>query len=887
MPLPSGSRLGPYTIASPLGAGGMGEVYRAHDSRLGRDVAVKVLPASSSADGDRLQRFEQEARAAAALNHPNILALYDIGRSDAGPYLVTELLDGETLRAVLEGGAMPTRKAIEHAVQIARGLAAAHDKGIVHRDLKPENIFITSDGHAKILDFGLAKLVEPEPALPGGSMLTTAAPATTPGVVLGTVGYMAPEQVRGQIADHRADVFAFGAVLYEMLGGRRAFQRETSAETMTAILKEDPAELAQSIGVSLPLQRVVHRCLEKNPASRFQSAGDLAFALDALSGSTVSGAATASNVGPASRRLPLIAAAAALLALAGAAIWIYTRPAPSGDRLIRFTFSLPGDWNIELPPGSALPLSVSPDGRSILVRALDGRGMPSLWIRRLDEVEARLLPGTGGVESSFWSPDGGSIAFLAGGKLQRLDLSGGPPTVLSDAPDALSGAWSRSGVIIVGSYRGIQQVAATGGALTTIVPLGRDEAFYTAPQFLPDGRRFMFVVGVGEAVRGGGQRRVMLASLGSPERTVLFDTDQFLFPLGIARGQLLFVRGNTVMAQPFDEERLTTTGQPVPIIARVQLLPNRPYGVASVSSGGVLAYVPEIETPLHQLAWFDRSGRQTATVGERANLSNLELSRDGTSLALAVLDLARRTRDIWIVDLSRGVRTRFTFDPGEERTAIWSPSGDRVIYNAQRKGVERDLFAKASNGTGSETTVLVDGLSKDPMSVSPDGRFLLYRVSTKNRNDIWIQPLDGAGKPYALLETPHDENYGRFSPDGKWIAFTGDESGRPEVYVLPFPGPGGKWQISTTGGGFPRWRGDGRELFYLSPDGSMMSVAVDGLTAAFRAEAPRRLFDALGAQQAGYQYAVSNDGERFLINTAVASSIPVTVISDWTLALNK
>jgi Tol biopolymer transport system component len=884
MPLPSGSQLGPYTIASPLGAGGMGEVYRARDSRLGRDVAIKVLPPSSSADADRLLRFEQEARAAAALNHPNILALYDIGRSESGPYLVTELLEGETLRASLERGALPIRKAIEQAVQIARGLAAAHEKGIVHRDLKPENVFTTSDGHAKILDFGLAKLVEPQP-LASGSMLTTAAPATTPGVVIGTVGYMAPEQVRGQHADHRADIFAFGAVLYEMLSGHRAFQRETPAETMTAILREDPPELSSSsTAVAAALQRVVSRCLEKNPSARFQSAGDLAFALDAFSGSNVSAAIAASTVRPRSARLLWVAVAVVLVALAAAA-WIY-KPVADDDRVIRFTFSLPGDWNMELPAGSALPLAVSPDGRSVLMRAIDGGGMPSLWIRRLDEVDARLLPGTVGVESYFWSHDSRSIAFLAGGKLQRLDLSGGPATVLSEAPDVLSGAWSPSGVIILGSYRGIQQVPATGGTLTTTVPLGPDEAFYTAPQFLPDGRRFMFVVGVGAAVRGGGERRVMLASLGSPERTVLYDTNQFQFPLGIVRGHLLFVRGNSVMAQPVDEARLTATGDAVPIVPRVQLLPNRPYGVASVSSGGVLAYVPEIETPVHQLAWFDRTGRKTSVLDERANFSNVELSLDGKSVALAVLDPARRTRDIWILDLSRGVRTRFTFDPGEERTAIWS-AGDRIIYNAQRKGVERDLFARVSNGSGSETTVLADGLSKDPMSVSSDGRFLLYRVSTKNRNDIWVQPMEGTGKPYPLLETQHDENYGRFSPDGKWVAYSGDESGQGEVYVVPFPGPGGKWQVSAGGGAFPRWRGDGRELFYLSLDGSVMSVAVDGTTTAFRAAAPRRLFHAPVAMQAGYQYAVSKDGERFLINTATSSSVPVTVVSDWTAALKK
>jgi hypothetical protein len=872
----------------------MGEVYRARDSRLGRDVAVKVLPASSTSDADRLQRFEQEARAAAALNHPNILALYDIGRSDAGPYLVTELLEGETLRAILERAAIPVRKAIDHAVQIARGLAAAHEKGIVHRDLKPENVFITSDGHAKILDFGLAKLVEPDPVLPGGSMVATVAPATTPGVVLGTVGYMSPEQVRGQQTDHRADIFAFGAVLYEMLSGRRAFHGETPAETMTAILREEPPDLSSSsVSLSPALQRVVNRCLEKNPAARFQSAGDLAFALDALSTSTSSsGAATPLvNARPRSWRLSWIVTAAALVALAAAA-WVSTRPAPSKE-LIRFTFTVPEGWTLELETAAAMPLAVSPNGQAIALRALDKAGTPSLLVRRLDDVEARPLAGTVGVESFFWSPDSASIGFVVGNRIQRLDLAGGAPTVLGEAEDLLVGAWSSSGTILLGSYRGLLQVPATGGKVTTMIPLGTNEAFYTVPQFLSDGRRFTFAAAVGDVVRGGGERRLMLGSLGTAEHRLLYDSQEFLTPLGLTHGHFLYMRGNALLAQPYDEAQMKPLGEPVPLVAGVQLIPNRPYGAATVSSTGVLAYVAENEKLVHQLAWFDRSGRRTDVPGELADFSNIELSKDDKSVALAILDPTRRTRDIWIQDLSRGVRTRLTFDPGEERTAIWSPDSARVVYNSQRKGVERDLFTKMSNGSGAETTVLADGLSKDAMDISPDGRFLMYRVSLKTRNDIWIQPLDasgkpdGSGKPSAFIVSEHNENYGKFSPDGKWVAYTGDESGQQEVYVVPFPGPGGKWQVSGAGGAFPRWRGDGRELFYLAPDGKMMSVTVDGTTTAFRAEAPLALFHAPLASFVGYQYSVTKDGQRFLVNTAGPTALPVTVVSDWTLALKK
>ncbi|HLG57991.1 MAG TPA: protein kinase [Vicinamibacterales bacterium] len=852
MPIPPGSQLGPYTITSALGAGGMGEVYRARDGRLGRDVAVKVLPASSSTDADRLQRFEQEARAAAALNHPNILALYDIGRTETGPYIVSELLNGETLRSALDRGAMPVRKAIEYAVQIARGLAAAHERGIVHRDLKPENVFVTSDGHVKILDFGLAKLVDPEPAFAGGSMLPTTPPPTTPGVVLGTVGYMAPEQVRGLPADHRADIFAFGALLYEMLAGRRAFRRDTPAETMTAILKEDPADLSIG-GAAVPasVQRLVGRCLEKNPAARFQSAGDLAFALDTFSSSSSSGPISMATLAAAPRRrygrLAWVIAPVSVIALFVGWL-IYMRPAAEEGRLLRFTISTPEGWRPDLTSSVEIPIAVSPDGRFVAGRARTDAGEQALWVRALDTLDSRILPGTEEASAFFWSPDNRSLAFVSNGKLRRIDVAGGPATVLCDLPLALplalGGAWSAAGVIVLGSTSGLQQVASTGGTLTAALALAPDEALHSLPVFFPDGEHFLFVAAIGAEVRGGSRRRVFAARLGSQDRTLLFDTDRYVTPVGIANGHLLFVRGNSLVAQPFDETRMALSGDAVSVIDRIQLMPDRPYGVVSIAP-------------------------------------------DESRAVLAIMDAARRTRDIWLFDLTRAIRTRFTFDAGEERTAIWSPGSDRLVYNAQRKATERDLYVKASNGSGTETTLLADGLSKDAMSWSQDGRFLLYRVSAKTRNDIWVQPLDGPSKPYPFIATEFDENYGRFSPDGRWVAYSSDASGRLEVYVAPFPGPGGKWQLSTTGGSYPRWRQDGRVLFYLAPDNTMMSVAVDGTTSGFQSDAARALFHAPIALQVGYQYAVTRDGQRFLLNTAASSSAPVAVIDGWPRLLKK
>jgi Tol biopolymer transport system component len=900
MALSSGSQIGPYTITSPLGAGGMGEVYRARDTRLGRDVALKVLPASSSTDPDRLQRFEQEARATAALNHPNILALYDIGRSEGGPFIVTELLEGQTLRDSLERGAMPVRKALEYAVQIARGLAAAHERGIVHRDLKPDNVFVTSTGHVKILDFGLAKLVGPEPALADAADLPTMAPPTTPGVVLGTVGYMSPEQVLGRQADHRADIFAFGALLYEMVTGRRAFQRDTPPETMTAILKEEPLDISTGVGAIPPtLQRIVTRCLEKNPSARFQSTGDLAFALETLSqgpasATTASVAMASATATPSSmtavpararRRISWVIAPASLIVMAAGA-WFYARPVVSEARVIRFEVSPPEAWRTDLG-GVEIPVAVAPDGRSLAGRARNDRGERALWVRALDRLEERVVAGTENATSFFWSPDSRTLAFFADGKLKKVDIAGGAATVLCDAADLTQGgAWSPSGVILFGSIAGLQQVPSAGGTPTTAMALASDEAFHILPVFLPDGERFVFMAGIGSEVRGGARRRVLAARLGSEERTLLFDTDNFVSPVGMANGQLLFVRGTSVMAQPFDEARLALTGDAVSIVDRVQMIPDRPYGMASVG-GGVLAYVPEVDTNTHQLAWYDRAGRQTALVGERGNYSSLELSPDETGAVVAVMDPARRTRDIWLFDMARAIRTRFTFDAGEERTAIWSPNGDRLIFNAQRKGTERDLHLKASNGSGTESTVVADGLSKDAMSWSPDGRVLLYRVSAKTRNDIWVQPLDGQSKPYPFLATEFDENYGRFSPDGRWVVYSSDESGRWEIYVAPFPGPGGKWQLSTAGGSLPRWRQDGREVFYLAPDNTVMSVTVDGTRSGFQVHDARPLFHAPMPPLVGYHYAVTRDGQRFLVNTTAEPAAPVAVIDGWPALVRK
>ena len=518
---------------------------------------------------------------------------------------------------------------------------------------------------------------------------------------------------------------------------------------------------------------------------------------------------------------------------------------------------------------------------------MNDKGQRALWVRSLDTLEPRMLPGTEGAGSFFWSDDGRSLAFFVGAELKRIDIAGGPATVICPAPDAnRGGAWTSRGTIVFGSTQGLQQVPATGGTPTTALALAADEAFHTAPLLLPDGEHLLLIAGVGSEVRGGAQRRVLATRLGSSERNVVFDTDKYVTPVGVADGRLFFVRGTALLAQPFDAENLRLTGEAASVVDRVQLIRNLPYGIASVA-GGTVAYVSEGNSNTHRLTWFDRAGNQTAVVGEPGDYSGLELSPDQTRAAVAVLDPARRTHDIWLFDLGRALRTRFTFEPGDERTAIWSPKGDRIILNRQQKLTERDLFVRASDGSGTESPVVVDGLSKDAMSVSPDGRVLLYRVSSKRFNDIWMKPLDGPGKPAPFIATEFDENYGRFSPDGRWVAYSSLESGRWEVYVVPFPGPGGKWQLSTAGGTLPRWRGDGREVFYLAPDSSLMSVMVDGSESAFQVGEASRLFHAPVPSPIGYNYVVSADGQRFLLNVSAERASPVTIIDGWQALVKK
>ncbi len=887
MSLAAGTKLGPYEILASIGAGGMGEVYRARDTKLDRDVAIKVLPPDFAHDPERLARFEREAKVLASLNHPNIAQIYGI--EDRA--LIMELVAGEMLK-----GPLPLETALNFAKQIADALEAAHDKGIVHRDLKPANIMITPQGLVKVLDFGLAAVPSrsPEAADPASSPTMTIA-ATQAGMIMGTAAYMSPEQAAGKPVDKRADIWSFGVVLFEMLTGKRLFEGETVSHTLAAVLTKEP-DLQQ---VPVKVRRLLQSCLERDLRRRLRDIGDGALLLQEGE----------SAITPLRSRVGMIAVAAAgVFALVAATLaFIHFREKPPVREVVRFEIPAPQDSTLNPT------LVVSPDGRKLAFLATGPDNIRHLWIRPLDSLAARIVTDVGGGSIfPFWSPDSSSLGFWTQGKLKKVEASGGPPQTLCDAPGTFGGgAWSPDGIIIFGyGVGGLWQVSADGGtaAPLTKVDAARQEVLHAFPSFLPDGRHFVYL-------RTSANREISGTFVGSldarPEqqssRQITATQHQAVYVPSAEsskNGYLLFMREETLLAQQFDLARMNLTGKAVLLLERLQVSENTSaYSMFSASSNGVLAYrSDETSSVTHnRLTWYDRQGKVVGIAGEPGQYGDVSLSPDGTRVAVGRRDPLTLGKgggngniDIWLDEFARGISTRFTFDPAMETSPIWSPDGSSVVFVSNRDGFS-NLYRKPANGAGNEEALLKSVDRKDAYDWSPDGRFLLYAARNQGSTiDLWVLPLAGDNrKPWLYLKTEFDEGSGQFSPDGRFVAYNSNESGKNEIYVQPFPAPsGGKWRVSNEGGTQPRWRRDGKEMFYVSNDAKLMALEVS-LNPAFKAGIPKALFP-VSYNGSSNEYDVTANGQRFLVNSVIPGSESeasaashVTVVLNWQAALKK
>jgi eukaryotic-like serine/threonine-protein kinase len=851
MSLALGTQLGPYEIVAPLGVGGMGEVYRALDTRLGRDVAIKVCAERFS------ERFGREAHAIAALNHSNICHLYDVGTN----YLVMEYVEGVPLK-----GPLPLRKGLEYAAQILDALDAAHAKGIVHRDLKPGNILVTKQG-IKLLDFGLAKESGP---LRDADITQS---ITQQGQIVGTLNYMSPEQLQSKEADPRSDIFSFGLVFYEMLTGKLAFGGSSAASVIAAILEREAPSVAE---VAPPaLDRVLRRCLAKDPEQRWQSARDLRLALELAV--EPRGSARTQTITP--WPWTIAACSASVAAMAFLSLW---RQPQIEERALQFKIDPPLGTEFLLGAGGGN--AISPDGRTVVFVAASS-GSPKVWVRPLDSTVARELPGTEGAQFPFWSPDSQSLGFFANGKLQRLELAGGPAATLADAPNGRGGAWSSQGIIVFtpSAASSLRQVAATGGpviALTTL-DTARGENTHRWPVFLPDGRRLLFLVRSDNPHTSG----IYLSSLERPlDKTQVLETsmDAIYSP---ARGKhpayLYWVRQQSLLAQPFDSEHAQFSGDAVPVPGAhiVALTPGYGRSSASVSNDGTIFFGTGSDR--YQLSWLNREGKLLSTVGRPDRYAAVRISPDGKRIVVVLADSSGNP-DTWLLELARGIPSRLTFN-GSFGTGVWSPDGQRIAYHLLNN---TKLLEKSASGAGQEETVFQSQHTVYLNDWSCDGRYLVYtQVGPDGQSELWLLPLSGDHKPLAFLKSKFNEFQGQVSPDSKWIAYTSDESGRSEVYVQSFPVVGARWLVSNGGGNFARWRRDGKELFYRALDGKLMVAAIRNAARGLEFGTPAALFRISEPQgQFSYAYDVAPDGQRILALVparVTGDAASLTVVVNW------
>ena len=893
MALGAGTKLGPYEIVAPLGAGGMGEVYRARDTRLERDVAIKVLPAGLSSDPSLKQRLEREAKAVSKLSHPHICALYDIGSQDGADYLVMELLEGETLEQRLMRGPLPSEQTIRYGAQIADALSQAHKLGITHRDLKPSNVMLTKSG-AKLMDFGLAKQFGPATlASTLTEMTAEQAKLTVEGTIVGTFQYMAPEQLEGKEADARTDIFALGELIYEMATGRPAFTGKSRASLIAAILTTEPPPIPQLQPMTPPaLERVVKKCLAKDPDERWQSARDIETNLNWIAEGQTPATSFPVKHNPWRERAAWMLALALLCGLAFFAAGRYR--APSTSEPVRFSVYPPEKAVFSGPPNLTVPVpqfALSPDGRAMVFVANSSTANPIIWMRSIDQATARPLPGTEHAQNPFWSPDSRWVGFFSDGKLKKIPVAAGPVQVLADVADPFGGSWGADDNIIFAKLSSsIFRVSSGGGIVTAVTKVDTIQNSHRWPQFLPDGRHFLFHVQGGDSEHHG----IYAGSLEGGTQKFLLHTESsalYAWP-----GYLLYVEGDTLLGQGFDAAHLELRGEAFTVAENVGRSTGFNIGV-SASGTGMLAYAAAM---LHRgrLTWFDRAGNSLNSVGVEGDYSDVRLSPNGQTLAASLVDPKAWNPDIWLIDLMRGGPSRFTVGSALSAAPIWSPDGTRIVFRTNRNG-QTELYAKSAGGGGNEEVVLtyetqhaagIDTPNLVCSDWSPDGRYVIASVPQQTTgDDLWLIPMVGDKKPFKFLGPPSDQIHANFSPDGHLVAYTSNESGRFQVYVQTFPLSDRKWQVSTDGGYEPRWRGDGHEIYYLSEDRKLMAVAV-GTGPSFAV--PKMLFQTRvpeGVTSRRTHYVPSRDGQRFLVNTQSldASPGPITVVLNWQAELGK
>ena len=896
MALTSGTKLGPYEIQAPLGAGGMGEVYRALDTRLNRTVAIKILASHLSSSPELKQRLEREARSISSLNHPHICQLYDIGSQEGAAYLVMEFLEGETLSERLRRGAMPLNEILKVGIAVAEALAAAHRQGLVHRDLKPGNIMLTQTG-AKLMDFGLAKPVGLQtgaastsaPSFTAAATLsspTPLSPLTTAGTIVGTIQYMSPEQIEGKEADARSDIFALGAVLYEMAAGKRPFEGKSQISLASSILEKDPEPISAIKPHTPPaLEHVVATCLQKDPEARFLAAHDIRLELQWIAAErTPAPAASPAQAAPKRERLVWAAALVAAAVLGAAAGIFLNRPVQSAQA-IRTVIDPPPSTTLDLTGDFAGPPVLSPDGASVAFTATGADSKTTLWVRPMNALEAHMLPGTEGATFPFWSPDGRSLGFFADSKLKTIDLTGGSAVVIADAAFGRGGTWGPNGVIVYtpNTQTALMRVSVSGGTPVPVTKL--DPAQHTShrwPHFLPDGKHFLYLA-INHDPSKAANDTLYYASLDGREKRPLFRSQSNAV---YGSGFLLFARGGQLMAQAFDPSSGTLSGEAQSLASGVVDDVSTWHMDASASSNGLLV-LGSGGSADWQLVWMNRNGKQIGTVAEKlTNLQTAQLSPQGDRIALQI---DTGMNDVWVLDLARGVRTRLTFGPVANTFPVWSPDGKWVAYTSDRNG-HSNLYRKPADGSGVEELLLTDDQVTVASDWSRDGKLLLYdRGAVGSNSEIWALPLEGERKPRLVAARPENAflDQGHLSPDGHWLAYTSTESGTPEVYVVPFGGGQGKWQISTNEGTKPEWSRDGKELYYASDGGNTLFVVpVTETKGALQFGVAQALFTTPPSQQIIYD--VSPDGKKILLNLVSQQvSQSLTVVANFPAGLKK